>query len=329
MQYVDPLGNIYRKDNALGRWVEIPQEHFLSEKQYITDRKSFCNYSFCMRQNVPIVALNKTNSLAVMADLDKEASICVINILLKENAYVPSHKILQYLSKDAVLEYADEIGAPSIIEVCTNRGKKEGKTKSEVCKVIIEKALEIGRLIEDEEYAPKTVIFLGITEYLSECNYMMHSGHIVLCAEYQKLKRHIKSHPLRIYCSVEKSLKAPINISMLECCIKEPEVEQSIRENRFTGPLKDCIVELSAPVVEAVFKKSRTRRAQEIVEIINSTASDTGLCSSIHEFYSEAFKECASTREEAAYLEVCLETEYCRLKEEKRLLSETEEGEIK
>ncbi|KAI5130011.1 hypothetical protein NEPAR04_1793 [Nematocida parisii] len=330
MQYIDALGNVYRKDSSINRWVGIEHMHILKEKPKLEHGNSIYNYEFCENLPVSAIALNQTDSLAVLDSLDKETSMYVLDTLLSNRAYIPDHKILQCISKEAILECSHKIGGSTIIEELSNRIKEKKECIDTHVGELVEKAVRVGMVLNDDEYAYRTVQFLGISKYLPKYNYMMHSRHIVPVIEYEKIIRYIKKHPLSIYCTVTKGLKSPIDASRLECRIPQDTGTKLYKEGRHAEVQKeiDSIIGLPISVIESVFSKCRQKRRKEIIQTINSTACDVGLKSCRDAFYAEAFKG-SRAAEESVHLEINLEKEYARLEEERRILSDTEEGEIK
>ncbi|OAG30581.1 hypothetical protein NEIG_00093 [Nematocida sp. ERTm5] len=330
MQYIDALGNVYRKDRGINRWVGIEHMHILKEEPKMEHENAISNYEFCENLPVSAIALNQTDSLVVLDSLDKETSMYALGTLLSNRAYIPDHKILQHISKEAILECSYKIGGSTIIEELSNRIKEKKGCVDTYVSELVENAVGVGLMLNDDKYAYKTVQFMGISNYLPKYNYMVHSRRIVPVIEYEKIIRYIKKYPLSIYCTVTKGLKSPIDISRLECIIPQDTATKLYKEGRHTAVQKeiDSIIDLPISVIESVFSKCRQKRRKEIIQTINSTACDIGLKSGREAFYAEAFKG-SRAAEESVHLEISLEKEYARLKEERRILSDTEEGEIK
>ncbi|KAI5191754.1 hypothetical protein NEMIN01_1645 [Nematocida minor] len=339
MKYVSPVGKVYKKDGLLDRWMEIPEEYLLAEKNCLSADPLSAHHAFCLSlsKDSPTIALNATDSLTILTPIgDKETSLHILNILLEHNAYIPGHSILQSISNEAILASSERFKSCIFSE-----SPKKSKVQED-CD-IVKKALEVQERLGDITYAYEQVSLLKLSQYLPMLDQMIFNSWVVSASEYKKLKNYLKTHPQTLYCTVNSLISPPVDISMFERP-RTDEIRKYLGSSELYSTFYEtprspdliwdasapgCLINLPILVIEEIINKTKKERRKKIISIVNEHAQDVGVQRNMCSFYREIFSKDRNIQYEGILLEISFEAEYKRLVEEQKLLSETEEGEIK
>lgn len=321
-EYTDPLGRVYREDTLLNRWLRVPSSYLLAEEGYFSQNSTIIHQKFCLHQNVPIIALNSRTSLAVLEPLDKEGALWVLRSILKEEAYIPNHRILEHICADAILELK-ALFHPCFFASDENRQEPVEEEKKEMLRKILEIQQE---LEEDDPYAYEEIILLQLEKYLSETEYMIYKRYIVHRKEYENVQEYIRKYPRAIYCSIDKRVKGPVNIGRAK---NYSDRTQSQERSLWNTYLPRCLIYLSGVVITSMLEDAKKERKKEILHLLKKHMHDVGRKKDISVFFNGLFIQHKTVEYEAVLLDIRLEEEHKKLAEAEELLSETEEGEIK